>query len=311
MENTKENNYKRILEDICNELNLEYTWLSKDWVLKLTKENVSRYICGYKFDTVEHGLGIILDDKYAMYDLLKSSGIDVVEHNIIYKESNNNDYALDCKGVNYLKDLFVKYNRNIVLKTNRGSCGVGVRHITNIDVLESNFDEMMANRHSLSVCPYYNIVNEFRAILVGGNIRLVYKKIKPIITGDGKKTIKELLVDFNENYFKDYNGDNCNDILPAGEVFEYDWKFNLSRGAISSLDVTKEEMCEIEKIVNQVKTLGNINFCSVDIIKTVDDKYIVMEINSGVMMKNFLKLHKNGYEIAKNIYKEAILCMFE
>lgn len=311
MENSNENIYKHILEEICEELNLEYTWLSKGWVLRITKGNVNKYICGYKFDTVEHGLGIILDDKYAMYDLLKSNGIDVVEHNIIYKDSNEFDYALDCKGLEYLKSLFAKYNNNIVLKTNRGSCGVGVRHITNADLLESTFLEMITNRHSLSICPYYNIVNEFRAIVVHGNIKLVYKKIKPIVVGDGKKSIKELLVDFNECYFKDYDEDNSNEILPAGEIFEYDWKFNLSRGAISSLDISKEEMQNIQKIVNKVKNLGNINFCSVDIIKTIEDKYIVMEINSGVMMKNFINFHTNGYEIAKNIYKEAILCMFE
>ena len=31
-----------------------------------------------------------------------------------------------------------------------------------------------------------------------------------------------------------------------------------------------------------------------------------MEINSGVMMENFVKQIPNGYNIAKNIYKKVI-----
>jgi len=36
-----------------------------------------------------------------------------------------------------------------------------------------------------------------------------------------------------------------------------------------------------------------------------------MEGNSGVMMDNFISLNKNGYKLAKDIYKEVIIKMFE
>ena len=36
-----------------------------------------------------------------------------------------------------------------------------------------------------------------------------------------------------------------------------------------------------------------------------------MEINSGVMLDNFIRLHDNGYNIAKQTYKEAIELMFK
>ena len=303
--------YKDLIREICNELNIKCQTLSKDWAFALEKDGKKRFICGFKFDSNAHGLGVILDDKYAMYDLLRINGIDAVEHNIIYKSTNNNEYANDCKGIEYLKILFDKYNHNIVLKSNRGSCGVGVKHICNEDLLESTFEEMIASKHSLSVCPFYNIANEYRAILIGGNIRLIYKKVKPLVIGDGIKTIKELLVEFNPDYFDKLNDEELLKVLPVGQTYEYGWKFNLSRGAKSSLDIDESEAEEISRIIDKVRNIGNVNFCSVDIIKTTDNKYMVMEINSGIMMKNFIAQNVDGIKIAKSIYTEAIKKMFE
>ena len=61
----------------------------------------------------------------------------------------------------------------------------------------------------------------------------------------------------------------------------------------------------------KVKDTINIRFASIDIIQTKDNKFLVLEVNSGVMMENFIKQMNNGYEIAENIYKKAILKMFE
>ena len=310
-EEKNDSNFHKIIFEICDELGIKYKTFSKNWVVMLKKDNQVRFICGYKFDTSRHALGRILDDKFATFDLLNNSGISVIEHNIIYKESNNHSYASDCKGIDYLKQLFEKYDRNIVLKINGGSCGVGVTHITCEEDLETNFEQMSENRHSLSVCPYYNILNEYRAIIVNGEIQLLYKKIKPLVVGDGKSTIKELLQKFNFSHFQNYERDDKDEVLLNGEIYEYDWKFNLSRGAISSFDVSEIERIKIEEIVNKINAIIPLSFCSVDIVKTIENEYLVMEINSGVMMNNFISQQKDGYCIAKNIYKKAILSMFE
>ena len=68
---------------------------------------------------------------------------------------------------------------------------------------------------------------------------------------------------------------------------------------------------KIEEIVNKINAIISLSFCSVDIVKTIENGYLVMEINSGVMMNNFISQQKDGYCIAKNIYKKAILSMFE
>ena len=52
-------------------------------------------------------------------------------------------------------------------------------------------------------------------------------------------------------------------------------------------------------------------FFSIDIVELTNNEYMVMEINSGVMMENLIKLEKNGVEIAKDIYGEAVKLMFK
>ena len=66
----------------------------------------------------------------------------------------------------------------------------------------------------------------------------------------------------------------------------------------------------IGNLIYPKEPIINDGFCSVDIIKTKDSNFYVMEINSGVMMQNFIKQNENGYMIAKLIYKEAIIEMF-
>ena len=41
-----------------------------------------------------------------------------------------------------------------------------------------------------------------------------------------------------------------------------------------------------------------------------DNKLLVLEANSGVMMDNYIKQCSNGYTNAYNVYKEAIKIMF-
>jgi hypothetical protein len=54
-----------------------------------------------------------------------------------------------------------------------------------------------------------------------------------------------------------------------------------------AIELEKDKI-EINKIITKLNNEINIGFGSVDIIKTIDDKFYIMEINSGVMMDNFI-----------------------
>lgn len=305
------NYFRNTIIEICNELGIKYTLLSKDWIFKLEKDKKVKFISGFKFDLNNHALGELLDDKYATYKLLKDENIPVIEHNILYSPSNENDFAQDSNDYNLVKEYFINHNNNIVIKPNNGTCGRGVYHIIDINEIDSVLNELLLSNYSISYCPYYNIKNEYRIIILNNKIKLMYKKIRPIIIGNGINTIKELLLEFNYSYFIDKLDDTSyNEVLEKNETFEYNWKFNLSKGAKAELvkDTIKEE--RLSQIVHKIIEKMDLTFASIDIIETEDNKLYVMEINSGVMMKNIVNFLDNGEIIVKNIYKEAIESLF-
>ena len=304
-------NLQRIIKQIALENDLSYEVLSCDLVIKLTKGNKIRYINGYKFGLNSHSLGLILDDKYATYELLNSLGISVCKHHILFRPTNHNSYAKNYNSFDYCYDLFLKYNKNVILKVNNGTCGDGVYHITTKKELKKIYNHLLKYNFSISLCPYYDIKNEYRVILLNNEIKIMYGKINPVVIGNGK----DKLIDFNINYFG-YKTNlkkniNYNKVLKKDEKFIYDFKYNLSKGSIITEDIDKETKSIISKMAKDVSKKINLGFGSIDIIKTNDDKYYVLEINSGVMIENYIKLTSDGFKKAKKVYEEAVLEMFK
>ena len=306
------NNFKEIIKEICTEDNIKYKFLSKDWVIMLEKDGKTRFISGYKFDLNSHGIGLIADDKYALYEVLKSKNIPVIEHKIVYNKMNNLDYAIGCNTYEYVKEYFEKNNNNIVIKPNDGTCGKNVFNVTDVNEIDIVLDKIFLKNYSISMCPFYKIKHEYRAIMLDGENKLLYTKYLPIVTGDGNKTIRQLLLDFNYDYFIDKLEDSKYDkVLPKNKTFEYNWKFNLSQGSIAKKLNNKLLQDRLIKIAKQVCKEINLKFGSIDIIETTNNELLVLEVNSGVMLENYIRLNPNEYIYAKDIYRNAIKNLFK
>ena len=298
----KEKQFNKIIKQICQEKNIQYEELSDDQIIKLKKDNKNKFLVGYKFDLNTQATAEICNDKFALYAVLESEGIQVIKHNIIFKNEESK-----------LNKYFNEYNNDVVLKPNNGTCGNNVLHICDFNKLKDEYNRLINKCYSVDICPFYNIENEYRIVYLP-NKQYIYKKIKPIITGDGIHTVRELLIDFNKEYFsKEENFKNENvsaDYVPAlGEIIEYEWRFNLSKGAkISNVDDKEKEI--LMEIVRKIVEVIGVKFVSIDTVKLTNNQYMVMEINSGVMMENLIKLQENGEQIAKDLYGEAIDLMF-
>ena len=214
---------------------------------------------------------------------------------------------MGCNSYEYVKEFFLQNNNSIVIKPNDGTCGKSVFHITKINEIDNTLDKMFSKNYSISMCPFYTIEHEYRTIILDGEPQVIYAKYLPRVAGDGKKTIRELLIEFNPNYFVNKLEDSKYDrILDKDEIFQYNWKFNLSQGSIAKI-VTDTELSErIIRIAKKVYEEINLKFGSIDIIQTTDNNLFVLEVNSGVMMDNYIKLMPDGYMTAKSIYKKAI-----
>ena len=104
---------------------------------------------------------------------------------------------------------------------------------------------------------------------------------------------------------------SLNRILKENEVYEYNWQFNLSKGAMPFLEVEKNIQQQVENLARKAAEKVNVQFASIDVIELESGELLVLEINSGVMLKNFMEIVPKGREIAKDIYKKAIEEMFD
>ena len=102
---------KELLDDICQELDIEYKIISNNYLICLKKNGKTKFIWGNKFDLNNHGLGIAFDDKYATYEVLKNIDVPVIEHSILYSSKNKSRYAKNKSGISYMKEIFNKYSK--------------------------------------------------------------------------------------------------------------------------------------------------------------------------------------------------------
>jgi len=115
----------RDISIICEELGIKYQYLADNWIYHLEYKNKNRYIAGYKFDLNPQGLGYILDDKYAFYELITKKGFKSTTYHLIYQNYNQH----------MIKELFNKYHQEVVIKSNNGTCGEEVFYVNNEEKL--------------------------------------------------------------------------------------------------------------------------------------------------------------------------------
>lgn len=293
--------FHKIINDICIKNNIKFSIFSDDWIVRLEKGSDVRFIIGYKFDINRSAVTNLFDDKYGLFSILKDKNISVADHIILFR--------------GYDRDAVLKYfndnNKYLVIKDNMGSCGTGVFKSNKIDEVYELIDKILLTSYSVSVCPYYDISTEYRLITLNGEIKLIYGKKKPVVIGDGKSRKIDLLRKFNPHYFSKIDRPDLEEVLKKGEIFEYNWQFNLSRGSIPFVIEDEKTIDKLKKLCHEVLDVVDINFCSVDIIELTSKEMMVLECNSGVMMENFIKYMEDGYDIAHKIYEEVVLDMFK
>ena len=296
------NTFYEIIKKIGKELGIKVTFLSDNWTIVLEKDGKVHYITGYQFDLNHHAIGNIMDDKGLFFDLLKYNNIPIIEQYVIFSDYDR------TKVIKY----FNNHNKEIIVKANISNAGKEVFKVNDEKSLFDIINKLLKKQYSISLCPYYKIKNEYRVIILNNVIRVIFGKTKPIVIGDGKKSIKELALECS-NYYLNHEEHiiNPNYIPSLGEKVELSFKFNLSSGGKSFVDIPIDLKNKISNLALLVTEKLNITFASVDIINTFDNKLLVMEANSGVTMNKFIIQNKDGYDTSYSIYLDAIKLMFE
>lgn len=311
MENS-ERNFVKIIKEICEEENIQIESFSYDWIFKLHKNGVYNYILGYQFGLNTCSVHSICCDKSAASEVMSALNIPNIEH-IFFMSPTNQKYV--GKNGNWLAmtELLNTYGK-LVCKSNNGTGGNSVYCVSNQYELENAAFKVQRSSRAMAISPYYDIENEYRTIVLNGEIKLVYVKQRPYIIGDGIHSIANLVCKEIENgksvKLDEMEQKDFYKILDENEIFYLGWKHNLGKGSYAVIEDSDIVIRNIQEIVYNVVEKMNIRFASIDIVKC-NGEYKVLEINSGVMMEHFSQQDDNTYKIAKNIYREAILEMMQ
>ena len=303
----------KIIKEICIKENIQFECFSYDWILRLIKNGKSLHIFGYQFENNSATAQLLCTDKCAAYELLLSRQIPAVEHRFFMSPANFQYTGSQGNWQQMLSSL--NKHGKLVCKPNEGTGGSNVFLVSTPAELEYAVSKIFAHNRSLALCPYLPIENEYRLIVLNNDVKLVYSKNIPALNGDGIQTIRQLYLQYLQLHPEiPLANDVLNEVaekIPAqNERIPINWKHNLGTGA-SPILITEKTLSEkLENLALKACKVLQVNFASVDIVQT-GNEYLILEINSGVMMEAFAASSPQNYLKAFQIYRQAILAQLD
>lgn len=164
-----------------------------------------------------------------------------------------------------IEQYYQANNKKLVVKANQGFEGKQVYLCEDFEMVKEKIQELLVENRTISVCPFYDIKAEYRTIYLDGECVLTYAKIK-------SKT---------------------------------SWKHNLANGATAKIVEDRQLLERLHKMTKEIAKAINLKFASIDVIQTMADEFLAIEVNSGVCMKNFVK-QEGESKLVKEIYTKAI-----
>lgn len=307
----------RLITELAHERGIAVHALSHGWILLLQKNGHVRRIFGYDFDLNNAVAQMLAKDKSATSLLLQFHNIPCVEHHLFLRPDIE-DYAPQQGNWGTLKALAEAHDYQVVCKPNTGTSGQDVYRVRSPRELEWAVQRLFQEYKAIAVAPYYDILREYRVILLDHEVLLTYEKQRPTVTGDGQTPLGELVARAlaqcacPESVFQEARylyRHAWHQVLPRGEVRPLIWRHNLAAGAQPVLDLPLEQRKRVVSLARQALEILGLRVAAVDIVET-DEGLRVLEINSGVMMEHFARQHPQGETLARQVYAALLDHMF-
>lgn len=168
---------KKLLQEICEEKGIQFTLLSKDWIIQLEKNGQTNYIVGMKFPLNSKPSSIICDDKYAMYEVLKNQKIPTIECKLLYDTKEKSEYESDLRNKKEIQE-YLKKCGSVVVKDATGSFGKKVYHCQTYQEIKQALHEIFHKKNTAVVSPFVDILAEYRCICLDDTCELIYEKVR-------------------------------------------------------------------------------------------------------------------------------------
>lgn len=306
-----------LLREIADEQGIKLTSFSHDWILRLEKDGMARHVMGYNFEINSAASHMLAGDKAATYSLLAHLGVPAVEHKLFLKPTLA-DYVSSKGNWDAIQAYAKHHDHQLVAKPNEGTGGNSVLRINTPLELEQAAHRLFSNYRAFSLSPFLEIEQEYRVIVLDDECELLYAKLRPTLTGDGRSTALELIEQQLRNgSLSDELASQALEslaggawrVLDAGQELLIGWKHNLGAGALPLQLEAGELHDQLADLAQRARQAINIRFASIDIVQ-VDGKLLVLEINSGIMIEQFVRHFPEQRQAAKAIYAKAIQKMF-
>lgn len=166
----------KLIDEICKEKGIDEKILSFGFIRELKKNGKICHIVDEAFDLNPAGSFLIVNDKYACFEVLENNGVNSLKHYMIFNPEGRmkNVPKIDEE----VDKAIEKYGTKLVVKANDSSEGQEVYLVNGRQEAISKIEDIFS-RHflSLSICPFEEIEAEYRVICLDGEILCLYKKI--------------------------------------------------------------------------------------------------------------------------------------
>jgi len=316
-------NHERLLvrevERAASQRGIRVDHIAQGWILRLQRGQTVRHVHGYTFDLNPAATSAIACDKAATSAALAACGLPRVEHRLFLHPSMAR-FVAHAGNWDEMLRYFESCECDVVVKDNLGTGGRGVHRARSRVALEAAVLSLFERGQSVAMCPFVDIREETRFVVLQGECEAAYTKVRPTVTGDGRRTVLELLADQITRtgmtrecgrLLANLDADSASvlrEVPASGEVRLLNWRHNLGQGATLSL-IEPRPQDPRALLAAAAATALNLRFGSVDIV-TVGGKPMVLEVNSGVMMEA-LATTPGGGELAARVYDRAVGLMFD
>ena len=157
----------------CRRADIDFHAFSSEWVLRLAKGNVTRWVVGYKFDINGAAAGEVAQDKVATYMVLNAAGIQAVPHYLVR--------SLPHEAIHTSELLHELTGVPVVAKPLEGTAGRDVALFASVDEALDMVRESGEPAWALS--PHCDLQAEYRLIMLGRDVLLAYEKTRPHVRG--------------------------------------------------------------------------------------------------------------------------------
>ena len=306
-----------LVREIAAEQGLTFTSFSQDWILRLEKGNTARHVFGYNFELNSATAQQLAGDKGAISDLLAHKGVPHVEHRLFLHP----DLAGYVSAKGNWPDLLAYAEEQgypLIVKPNTGTGGEDVSRVDTAAELESAVMALFQQHRAICLSPFLEIEQEYRVLMLDESCELLYAKRRPHVIGDGQSSVLELIEKLHLNgilsqemagqAIEQHRGE-LKQVPSQGQEVVIGWKHNLGEGSAPQIVEEGPLSKLLVKLARAAQQAINIRFAAIDIVE-VAGQYLVLEINSGVMMEYFIRHVADGRARAKAAYAKAVQKMF-